>query len=70
MKVQQIFLIKFQLEYFINYLFTKVNKTIFYFFINLVNKTPIGTILRPIIKARGIRILLLFNAKNPKIKNP
>ena len=51
-------------------LFTKLNKTIFYFFINLVNKTPIGTILRPIIKARGIRILLLFNAKNPKIKNP
>lgn len=51
-------------------LFTKLNKTIFYFFINFVNKTPIGTILRPIIKARGIRILLLFNAKNPKIKNP
>lgn len=45
-------------------------KTIYYFFINLVNKTPIGTILRPIIKARGTRILLLFNAKNPKIKNP
>lgn len=45
-------------------------KTIYYFFINFVNKTPIGTILRPIIKARGTRILLLFNAKNPKIKNP